>query len=384
MSSQVEKDILIEQFKAGLEDIPAAVSDICFVDGINSLLVYRGYDVTELAAKATFEEVAYLLWFGKLPNKREYEWFTRQLIQERELPAHVLAIVTMFPGKANPMAALRTAISAMSMYDPDSSDQSSDAIMRKAIRLTARIPTMIGVLERLRTGQQPLASRPDLGHAANYLYMLTGREPEEMQNRAMDLSLILQADHELNASTFAARVTVSTLSDIYAGVVSAIGTLAGPLHGGANEQVMRMLIEIDKLENTESYIKGLFAQKKRVMGFGHRVYKGADPRALVLKKWSQMLGEGYCNSKWWAMSEAIEEVVIKEKGIYPNVDFYNASVLYCLGIPLDMFTPVFASSRIVGWTAHIMEQFADNRLIRPRAIYTGPEGLEYAPIDERS
>lgn len=367
----------------GLEDIIAGTSAISDVNGETGQLIYRGYDIDDLAEHATFEEVIYLLWHGDLPNKAEYERLCQQLIENRELPAQVMKLLFDIPPRANPMSVLRTIISTLALYDPDASDDSPDANMRKAIRLTARIPTVITSIERIRIGELPLKSRNDLCHASNYLYMLTGREPDELSTRAMNMALILQADHEFNASTFTARVITSTLSDMYSAVVGAIGALAGPLHGGANERVMRMLIDIGTPEHAEEYIKGLLLQKQRVMGFGHRVYKADDPRVKHLKRLSRELGERQGNLTWYLISEKVEEVVRREKGLYCNVDFYSASVQYMLGIPVDMFTPLFASSRVVGWTAHVMEQLHDNRLIRPRAEYTGKRGLKWVPMHER-
>jgi len=367
----------------GLEDVIAGVSSICDVNGQTGQLIYRGYDIDDLAQHATFEEVAYLLWYGKLPNKAEYEQLREQLVANRELPAQVMKLLFDLPPHANPMHLLRTAVSALALYDPDASDNSPDANLRKAIRLTARIPTIITSIERIRNGELPLKNNPELSHAANYLYTLKGAIPDDLSVRAMDVALILQADHEFNASTFTARVITSTLSDMYSAVVGAIGALAGPLHGGANERVMRMLIDIGDVSRAEDYVKGLLMQKQRVMGFGHRVYKTEDPRAKHLKRLSRELGERQGNLRWYLISEKVEEVMLREKGLYCNVDFYSASVQYMLGIPIDMFTPLFASSRIVGWTAHIMEQMADNRLIRPRAEYVGPRNLTWVPMEER-
>lgn len=367
----------------GLEDVIAGASSICDVNGQTGQLIYRGYDIDDLARYATFEEVAYLLWFGKLPNKSEYQQLCEQLSANRELPEQIIKLLSDLPMRANPMHLLRTAVSALALYDPDVSDNSPDANLRKAIRLTARIPTIITTIERVRQGKQPVKSKPELSHAANYLYTLKGTMPDELDVRAMDVVLILQADHEFNASTFTARVITSTLSDIYSAVVGAIGALAGPLHGGANERVMRMLIDIGEPDRAEDYVKGLLMQKQRVMGFGHRVYKTEDPRAKHLKRLSRELGEREGNLQWYLISEKVEEVMLREKGLYCNVDFYSASVQYMLGIPIDMFTPLFASSRILGWTAHIMEQMADNRLIRPRAEYVGPRNLPWVPMEQR-
>ena len=290
---------------------------------------------------------------------------------------------TSLPAQIKPMSLLRTIVSALSLFDPDGRDNSSDANLRKSIRLTARIPTIIAAIERLRIGENPLPNDPSLSHAANFLYTMTGRVPNDLEAKAMDAALILQADHELNASTFAARVTISTLSDMYAAVTTGIGTLAGPLHGGANEAVMNMLIDIGSPAHIADYIHGLFAQKKKIMGFGHRVYKTDDPRAGVLRRMSQELGEAHGNTKWFEMSQQIEKIVLEEKKLHCNVDFYSASCLYSIGVPTDMFTPVFAASRVTGWTAHAMEQLSDNRIIRPRAEYEGKLDLKVKPIEER-
>lgn len=367
----------------GLEDVIAGTSSICDVNGQTGQLIYRGYDIDDLARHATFEEVAYLLWFGKLPNKSEYQQLREQLSASRELPEQVVKLLADLPMRAKPMHLLRTAVSALALYDPDVSDNSPDANLRKAIRLTARIPTIITSIERIRQGKQPVKSNPELSHAANYLYTLKGTMPDELDVRGMDVALILQADHEFNASTFTARVITSTLSDMHSAVVGAIGALAGPLHGGANERVMRMLIDIGEPDRAEGYVKDLLMQKQRVMGFGHRVYKTEDPRAKHLKRLSRELGEREGSLRWYLISEKVEEVMLREKGLYCNVDFYSASVQYMLGIPIDMFTPLFASSRIVGWTAHIMEQMADNRLIRPRAEYVGQRDLPWVPMEQR-
>ncbi|PDO11538.1 MAG: citrate synthase [Candidatus Reconcilbacillus cellulovorans] len=362
----------------GIVAVSSAVSSI--VDGV---LTYRGIDIDELAEHATFEETVYLLWYGDLPTRSELDRLLGELGREYALPAGLLELIRRFPADANPMAALRTAVSALALHDPEANDMSAEANRRKAVRLVAKLPTIVAAFARTRQGLEPVAPKPDATVAHNFLYMLTGREPEPVAVRALDKALVLHADHELNASTFAARVTVATLSDIYSGVTSAIGALKGPLHGGANEGVMEMLEEIGSEENIEPYIRGKLERKEKIMGFGHRVYKNGDPRAKHLQKMSRELGERTGNLKWYDMSVKIERLVYELKGLKPNVDFYSASVYTSLGIPRDLFTPIFAISRVSGWTAHILEQYADNRLIRPRAEYVGPTGRRYVPIEQR-
>lgn len=365
----------------GLEGIVAVSSAVSSI--IDGVLTYRGIDIDELAEHATFEETVYLLWNGDLPTRGELDRLLGELGREYALPAGLLELIRRFPADANPMAALRTAVSALALHDPEANDMSAEANRRKAVRLVAKLPTIVAAFARTRQGLEPVAPKPDATVAHNFLYMLTGRDPEPIAVRALDKALVLHADHELNASTFAARVTVATLSDIYSGVTSAIGALKGPLHGGANEGVMEMLEEIGSEENIEPYIRGKLERKEKIMGFGHRVYKNGDPRAKHLQKMSRELGERTGNLKWYDMSVKIERLVYELKGLKPNVDFYSASVYTSLGIPRDLFTPIFAISRVSGWTAHILEQYADNRLIRPRAEYVGPTGRRYVPIEQR-
>jgi citrate synthase len=371
------------QSAAGLEDVVVGSSEICFLDGRQGRLLYRGYDIHELAEQATFEEVAYLLWHGSLPTQQALDNLNRQLVAERPLPAGALDILRAFPRDASPMDVLRTAVSALAMFDPELEDESAEANLRKAIRLTARIPTIVASQHRLRTGQSLVEPDPTLNTAQNFLYMLHGKRSDEFAERTMDVALILHADHELNASTFAARVTAATLADIYDAITSAIGALSGPLHGGANEQVMLMLQRIEAPGEAADYIRGALARKERIMGFGHRVYRTEDPRATHLRDMSRQLGDRAGELKWWQMSRDIEDVVRELKGLHANVDFYSASTYFMLGIPIDLFTPVFACSRISGWTAHVLEQYANNRLIRPRAEYTGPTDLRYLPVAAR-
>lgn len=370
-------------FKAGLEDVVAASSTICDVNGKEGRLIYQGYDIHDLAKSSTFEEVVYLLWFGRLPTRVEYETISRELSVNRKIPDEALTIMKSFPKGAGPMEVLRTVVSMLALWDPDAEDNGREANIRKATRLTAQFPTIVAYWDNIRNGKEPLAPREDLSLAANFLYLLTGKAPDDLSARSLDVALILHADHELNASTFAARVATATLTDLHSAIVAAIGTLKGPLHGGANQEVIKMLLEIDEPGRVDGFIHDMFQAHKKVMGFGHRVYKTEDPRATHLRKMSEELGKIRNQTKWYEMSRRIEELVLKEKGLYANVDFYSASVYYLLGIPVDLFTPIFACSRVAGWTAHVLEQYANNRLIRPRAEYTGPSNLQYVPLDQR-
>ncbi|MFN8553929.1 MAG: citrate synthase [Candidatus Obscuribacterales bacterium] len=370
--------------KAGLEDIVAASSSICDVNGKEGRLVYQGYDIHDLAEHSTYEETVFLLWNGRLPHKQELETLSAALRSNAAIPAEVVKAMKAFPKDANSMEVLRTAVSMLSMYDPDDELNDRDANVRKATRLTAQLPTIVAYWDNIRNGKEPVAPNPNLSVAANFLYLLHGgKEPDQLSTKSLDIALILHADHELNASTFAARVAAGTLTDIHSAIVAAIGTLKGPLHGGANQEVIKMLIKIDKLENVQPYISKMFEERKKVMGFGHRVYKTEDPRASHLRKMSEELGRTNNELKWFQMSRKIEEMVLNDKGFYANVDFYSASVYYMLGIPTDLFTPIFAVSRMAGWAAHVLEQYDNNRLIRPRADYTGPKNLTYVSIDKR-
>jgi citrate synthase len=368
----------------GLADVVAAETALSDIDGKLGKLWYVGYDIHDLARYSTFEETVFLLHNQRLPTREELEETSERLIEERDLDPFLEGLMPTFGEVASPMSMLRTCVSAASAYDPDGWDQSAEANERKALRLIARFPTMIAAYHRLRSGQDMVPQNPKLPHAANFLAMLTGEEPEEEEARAFDICLILHADHTMNASTFTARVVASTLSDIHSAITAAIAALKGPLHGGANERVMKMLQEIRDPEDTESYVKGKLGAKERIMGFGHRVYKTEDPRATHLRRLSSELGERSGDTRWFDISERIEKVVMEEKGLYPNVDFYAASVYQYLGIPIDLFTPIFAVSRVAGWTAHVREQLEDNRLIRPESDYIGPRNQEYFPIEERS
>ena len=371
------------QVAEGLEGIVAAESRICFVDGIEGRLIYQGYDIHDLAAHASFEEVAYLLWHGDLPTRAQLDALQKDLIASRPLPEPVLNLLRGFPRDVLPMDALRTAVSALGIYDPDSRDNSPAANLRKSVRLTAQTATIVAAIGRCREGKDPVAPDPSLSHAANFLSMLWGRKPDETSIRTVDIALILHADHELNASTFAARVTAATLADMHSAITSAIGTLKGPLHGGANEAVMRLLLKIGDPAKVIPAAREILAAKQKLPGFGHRVYRTEDPRATHLRKMSEELGRRKGELKWFEMSRALEQFMLSEKHIYANVDFYSATSYYYLGFPLELFTPVFAVSRISGWTAHVLEQLADNRIIRPRAEYVGPRNRTYVPIDRR-
>src|SRR5580765_263314 len=372
--------------KAGLEDTVATSSSICYLDGDRGILAYCGYDIHDLAAHATFEEVVFLLRHRRLPTRSELGDLQSALAAARPVPEPILRLMRTLPSD-QPMDVLRTLTSALGHYDPDALDQSPQANERKAIRLTAQIGSIVATLGRLNAGGGPIQPDPVLGHAANFLYMLTGERPSGLATRAFDVALILHADHELNASTFAARVAAATLTDIHSTIVAAIGTLKGPLHGGANADVMRLLLEIGAdapPDKAEAVVRAKLAKKEKIPGFGHRVYHTEDPRATHLRQMSRDLGQRAGEPQWFQMSERIEALVKADKKLNPNVDFYSASTYYVLGIPIDLFTPIFAVSRISGWTAHVLEQYANNRLIRPRAEYIGPEYPQrYAPVEQR-
>jgi citrate synthase len=370
--------------KAGLEDVIAGESGICYIDGDKGILAYRGYNIHELALNSTFEETCHLLWFGSLPSAAALQDTSSKMAASRALPGPVVELMKRMPPKALPMEVLRTVVSASSMYDPEAEDMSPEANVRKAIRLTAQCATIVAAFERIRDNKPPVEPRKDLSHAGNFYYMITGNAPNDTIVKALDIALILHADHEWNASTFAARVTAATLSDMYSSVTAAIGALKGPLHGGANENVMRMLLKLGDVSKVDAYVREIFAQKKKIPGFGHRVYRTEDPRATHLRRMSREAGEREGQRKWYDMSQRIEDIVKAEKRLNPNVDFYSASTYYVIGIPIDQFTPFFAVSRMSGWTAHILEQYSNNRLIRPRAEYIGPEpNLKWVPLDQR-
>jgi citrate synthase len=372
--------------KAGLEDTVATSSAICYLDGDRGVLAYCGYDIHDLARHATFEEICYLLWHRRLPTRAELGDLQSQLTAGRGLPEPVLRFLRGLPG-GDSMDLLRTLTSALGHYDPDAADNSPQGHYRKAVRLTAQTSSIVASMGRLQAGGGLIDPDPVLGHAANFLYMLTGERPSGLATRAFDIALILHADHELNASTFAARVAAATLTDLHSTIVAAIGTLKGPLHGGANADVMRMLLEIGQnapLEKAEDVVRAKLARKEKIPGFGHRVYHTEDPRATHLRQMSRDLGQRAGQPQWYEMSQRIEALMKSEKKLNPNVDFYSASTYHALGIPIELFTPIFAVSRVSGWTAHVLEQYANNRLIRPRAEYIGPEYPQrYVSIEDR-
>lgn len=366
----------------GLEGIVATTSSVSSI--IDDTLTYVGYNIDDLTENASFEEVIYLLWHLELPNQDQLKELKQQLADNMELPTELIESFKTYPiNKVHPMAALRTAVSALGLYDEEADVMDKEANYRKAIRLQAKMPAIVAAFSRVRKGLEPVAPRSDMGFAENFLYMMKGEKPDAIEIEAMDKALILHADHELNASTFTARVCVATLSDVYSGVTAAIGALKGPLHGGANEQVMKMLTEIGTEDKAEKYILDKLNNKEKIMGFGHRVYRKGDPRAKHLRAMSKKLTEITGEPEWYDISVKVEEVFRSQKPLPPNVDFYSASVYHSLNIDHDLFTPIFAVSRVSGWLAHILEQYENNRLIRPRAEYTGPGMQKYVPIYER-
>jgi citrate synthase len=373
------------QAPKGLEGVVATTSSICYIDGDAGVLAYRGYDIHELADHSTFEEVCYLLWFGRLPKPAELRTLQDRLAAARTIDPAIVSQLRAVPRHVLPMDALRTLVSALSYYDPDNAKNDHDSNVNKAIRLTSQIAILVANYDRIRNGKPLVEPDGSLSHAANFLLMLNGTKPSATAEHALDIALILHADHELNASTFAARVVAATLSDMHSAITAAIGALKGPLHGGANEAVFKILMEIDNAgADPVEHIKGMLAQKKKVPGFGHRVYHTEDPRATHLRKMSEDLGKASGNPKWFDYSNKIEQYVKADKKLNANVDFYSASTYHTLGIAVDLFTPIFAVSRVSGWTAHVIEQLDDNRLIRPRADYIGPEYPQhYVEIDAR-
>jgi citrate synthase len=374
---------------AGLEGVVVAQTRLSAINGEAGELIYGGYDIDDLARNTTFEEVTYLLWNGKLPDAGELETLKRELDAEADIPAELVELLRSFPRHADAMAALRTAISFLALLDPEANDNGDAANRRKAMRMTAKMPTIVAAFDRVRKGEEPIAPRPGGSIAANFLYMLNGEEADELRVRTFDAALVLHAEHGMNASTFSARVTAGTLSDIYSAVVSAIGTLKGPSHGGANMRVMEMLRDIDESGKAPAeWVHEALGRGERVMGFGHRVYKATDPRASVLRELADAIMEGKGETRWLDLSDRVREAMRTEmetrgKKIYPNVDFFSASVYTTLGIEMDLFTPIFAMARVSGWTAHLFEQYANNRLIRPKAEYIGLRGLTVAPLAER-
>ena len=371
--------------KPGLEDVVVSTSDICFIDGREGRLLYRGFDIDDLVEQSSFEEVVFLLWQGHLPTRKELDAHVKAIraTANRKLPPKMIAILRALPRKTTPMEVVRTGVSALSAFDPDAADNSRDATIRKAMRVTAQLPTLVAAWERIRRGKAPIAPNPKLSTAANFLYMMTGKKTTPLAEQTFDVALTLHADHEFNASTFAARVTAATLSDLHSAVTSAVGALKGPLHGGANEQVMLMVEKIGSPERAESFIKKALAEKARIMGFGHRVYRVEDPRAKHLRRLASELGQQVGDMSAVRILDTVGREVTAEKKIYPNVDLYSGAAYAAMGIPTDQFTPIFAMSRVAGWIAHVLEQHANNRLIRPRSEYTGPTRATYVPIEQR-
>ncbi|MFH2123040.1 MAG: citrate/2-methylcitrate synthase [Pseudomonadota bacterium] len=368
----------------GLADVVACNSAICFIDGQEGRLIYRGYDALDLARNSTFEEVAYLLWYGRLPGLTEFQAFLDGFTGGMQLPVETTMILRMFPNAATSMEVLRTAVSSLGHWDPDSGNTRLDASLRKAQRLTERIPLIIAAHQRLKNGQEPIAPIPNHGIAYNFLYTLQGQEPDPEIVHALDVALILHADHELNASTFAARVTAATLSDIYSAMTSAIGALKGPLHGGANADVMEMFEAIGTPEKAESWILDRLAVKGKIPGFGHRVYKCEDPRVGIMREYAEEITRKAGDTRFYEIARVVEKTMLANSKVFPNVDFYTGTLYRAMGIPTELFTPIFAMSRAVGWTAHILEQWRNNRLIRPSAMYVGPSLQHYIPIETRT
>lgn len=368
---------------AGLRGVVAAQSSIGDVNGEQGILIYQGYDIHDLAEHSTFEETVFLLWNGRLPNKAELDALTAELRANYEAPAEVIEMMKKFPKDANPMDVLRTAVSSLDFYDEQSHGTDREAAMKAAINITGQIGTIAAAWDRIRNGKDVIAPDSSLSIAENFLYMLRGEKPEADEARIFDVCLILHADHELNASTFTTRVVAGTLAGMYGAVTAGIAALAGPLHGGANTNVMKMLIEIGDMDKIDSWIDESLAAKRKIMGIGHAVYKTEDPRATWLRKFSKQMADKKGEQKWYDMSRKIEQAMLDKKGMYPNVDFYSASTYYLMDIPLDLFTPIFAVSRISGWTGHILEQYANNKLIRPRAEYIGERDLKYTKIEDR-
>ncbi len=368
---------------SGLRGVVAAQSAIGDVNGEQGILIYQGYDIHDLAENSTFEEVVFLLWNGRLPSKVELEELSSDIRVNYEAPSEVIEMMKAFPKDADPMDALRTSVSALDFYDKKGHGTDRENAMRSAIKLTGQIGTLTAAWERIRNGKETIAPDKSLAIADNFLYMLRGERADDDEVRMFDVCLILHADHELNASTFTTRVVAGTLADMYGAVTAGIAALAGPLHGGANTNVMKMLIEIDDPAKVEAWVDEALTSKKKIMGIGHAVYKTEDPRATWLRKYSKQMAEKKGETKWYEMSQTIEKMMLDKKGMYPNVDFYSASTYYLMGNPLDLYTPIFAISRVSGWTGHILEQYSNNKLIRPRAEYIGKRDQKYVPIDGR-
>ncbi|HZS34776.1 MAG TPA: citrate/2-methylcitrate synthase [Methylomirabilota bacterium] len=367
----------------GLEGVVAATTRLCDLDGANGRLAYQGYDIEDLARHASFEEVVWLLWTGELPSAGDLAAFRRELVEAAPLPPELVRVLKLLPKAMHPMRVLQTGVALLGALDPDGEDSSPEANRRKATRLVARVASLTAGFQRIRNGRRPIAPRAELSHAANFLYTLSGRKPRVLQVRAFDAALVLYAEHELNASTFTARVVASTLSDMHSAVSAALGALKGPLHGGAGEAVMRTLEEIGTLENVDAFTRQALAARRRLMGFGHRVYRAGDPRAKILRSLAGRACQKSAEPMWFQLAVKLHEAAAREKGLIPNVDFYSAPLFRALGIPVDLFVPVIAVSRIAGWTANLLEQYADNRLIRPRADYVGPARRPFRPIAAR-
>lgn len=368
---------------AGLRGVVAAQSAIGDVNGEEGKLIYQGYDIHDLAENSTFEEVVFLLWNGRLPKQAELDELQERIRRNYDAPAEVIALMKQFPKTSDPMDVLRTAVSSLDFYDEQGHGTDREPAVRAAVRITAQIGTISAAWDRIRNGKEPIAPDKSLSIAENFLYMLRGEKPDTDEARMFDIALILHADHELNASTFTTRVVAGTLADMYGAVTAGIAALAGPLHGGANTNVMKMLIEIGDIDKIDAFVENALAEKKKIMGIGHAVYKTEDPRATWLRKFSMQMAEKKGETKWYEMSQRIEQLMHEKKGMYPNVDFYSASTYYLMDIALDMYTPIFAVSRISGWTGHILEQYGNNKLIRPRAEYIGARDQKYVPIGER-
>jgi 2-methylcitrate synthase/citrate synthase II len=375
-------------YSPGLEGINAGISGLSFIDTERNVLTYRGYNVQDLCDHSTFEEVAYLLLYGELPNAPQLAEFADWLVSERELPETVYDVLRLLPSDSEPMDWLKIGVAALALYDPQGHDNGHDANLAKAVRLTAKMPALVANGWRVIHGQPPTRSDPSLNHAAHFLHLLTGEHPDEFAVKTLNTTLILYAEHGFNASTFTARVTVSTLSDLYSGIVAAIGALKGPLHGGANEEVMKMMLEIGEPSNTEEWLRRKMTKtpdnpRPRIMGFGHREYKKGDQRAQIVKGYTQELARETGQTKWTDIAETLEKIMLTEKGLYPNLDFPVSPAYYMMGLPIPLYTPIFVISRVVGWSAHIVEQLDNNRLIRPTNIYDGPGSKDFVPLDQR-
>ncbi|HKK28243.1 MAG TPA: citrate synthase [Gemmatimonadota bacterium] len=375
---------MAEQIMAkGLEGVVVSETSLGFIDGEQGRLLYRGYDIHDLAENASYLETLYMLWNGDLPTRAQLDAFEEEISGNRGIPGGLVDLLGSLPEDANPMTAIQASVAALGSFDPQAADNDREAELSKAARLAAKIPTVIAAFDRIRNGEDPIEPNPDLSQAGNFLYMLTGEEPSEVAARALDTSLLLYLEHGFNASTFTCRVIASTLADLHSAIAGGVGALKGELHGGANEKAMRMILEIDSEEGAEAWVDEALDEHRKIMGFGHRVYRTEDPRATHLRRMSEELSEDLGDPKWHRVARRVEETMLDRKGINCNVDFYCGIVYYTLGIPLDLFTPLFAAGRTGGWSAHVMEQHGDNRLIRPRAEYVGPKNREFVPIERR-